>query len=111
MSTIQGDLFTEARRPKTPKTKAPSVAGSETSQAAAESIEPTAGTLRAQVLEFLRGRGLFGATDHEMQEALNMNPSTQRPRRNELNRQGLIQRVQMTRKTPSGRKAVVWVAR
>ena len=40
---------------------------SATSKAAALSAEPQAGTKRAILLAFLRGRGLTGATDEEMQ--------------------------------------------
>lgn len=84
--------------------------GTPTSIAAAEQIEPTAGTLRARVLEYLRERGDAGATDEETQLALDMNPSTQRPRRQELEKMGLILRTTQTRETKSGRKAVVFVA-
>jgi hypothetical protein len=42
-----------------------------------------------------------------MQLALGMNPSTQRPRRIELERRGLVVK-DGTRKTSSGRMAVVW---
>ena len=88
----------------------PAQHGSPTSQAAAALIEPTAGTLRARVLDYLRERGDAGATDEETQLALDMNPSTQRPRRQELEKMGLILRTTQTRETKSGRKAVVFVA-
>ena len=42
--------------------------------------------------------------------ALTMNPSTQRPRRIELEKLGLVLRTAQTRKTTSGRDAVVFVA-
>lgn len=89
---------------------APAHNGTPTSVAAAEQIEPTAGTLRAQVLTYLRERGHAGATDEEMQIALSMNPSTQRPRRIELEKLGLVLRTAQTRKTTSGRDAVVFIA-
>lgn len=88
----------------------PAQRGSPTSQAAAALIEPTAGTLRAQVLAFLRSECERGATDEEMQIALTMNPSTQRPRRIELEKTGLVLRTAQTRKTTSGRDAVVFIA-
>ena len=88
----------------------PAQHGSPTSQAAAALIEPTAGTLRAQVLAYLRERGDAGATDEEMQIALSMNPSTQRPRRIELEKLGHVLRTTHTRKTTSGRDAVVFIA-
>ena len=83
---------------------------SPTSRAAAESAKPKASALRTAVLEYLERRGSQGATDHEMQEALSMNPSTQRPRRVELVNCGRVGPAGCTRKTPSGRNAQVWVA-
>jgi hypothetical protein len=84
--------------------------GTSTSRAAAERIEPTAGTLRAAVLEYVRNCAAHDATDEEMQIALEMNPSTQRPRRQELEKLGFVVRTDRTRETKSGRKAVVFVA-
>ena len=89
---------------------APRVAGSDTSAAAAELIEPTAGTLRHKVLSYLRKRCQAGATDEQMQLTLGMNPSTQRPRRIELVRAGLVWDSNRRRKTTSGRQAAVWVS-
>jgi DNA-binding IclR family transcriptional regulator len=48
-----------------------------------------------------------GLTDEEMQTRLGMNPSTQRPRRIELARRGLVVEGG-TRRTASGRMATVW---
>lgn len=84
--------------------------GTPTSIAAAEQIEPTAGTLRAAVLEYIRNCKQHGATDEEVQVALDMNPSTQRPRRQELEKQGFILRTDRTRLTKSGRSAVIFIA-
>ena len=81
--------------------------GSETSEAAAEAIEPTAGSLRAVVLDWLRANP-SGWTDDEMQVALNMNPSTQRPRRIELIASGHVYDSGKKRATRSGRNAVIW---
>jgi hypothetical protein len=88
--------------------RAPSARGSMTSAQAADSLSPkTLTALQAKVLRFLETCGAFGATDEEMQLALGMNPSTQRPRRIELARRGLIVTCG-TRKTTSGRNADVW---
>jgi hypothetical protein len=87
---------------------APAHNGTPTSRAAAERIEPAAGTLRRQVLDYIRARGEQGATDEEMQDALRMNPSTQRPRRIELCDMGWVERTDTTRKTRSGRDAAVY---
>lgn len=73
------------------------------------SIEQSVGTLRGKVLRFLKARGRHGATDHEMQSGIPMDPSTQRPRRIELVHKGLVQNSGRSRPTPSGRQAIVWI--
>ena len=83
---------------------------STTSLAAAEQIEPKSQTLRRAVLDYLRGCGRDGATDEQIQHALAMNPSTERPRRVELVEGGLVVDGGEVRKTQSGRSAVVWIA-
>lgn len=88
--------------------RAPAVRGSVTSAQAADSLGPaTLNAMQRRVYEFLRTCGAFGATDEEMQLALGMNPSTQRPRRIELVRRGLVVE-DGTRRTASGRNASVW---
>lgn len=88
----------------------PATNGTPTSNEAASRIEPAAGTLRALVLAYVRHCGEIGATDEEMQVGLEMNPSTQRPRRQELEKLGLILRTSRTRPTKSGRAAVIFIA-
>lgn len=88
----------------------PAVRSSATSRAAAESIAPKAGTLRALVLDAIQ-KSAYGLTDEDLQEILHLNPSTQRPRRIELVRMGLVCDSGETRLTRSGRKATVWVAK
>jgi hypothetical protein len=82
---------------------------SPTSVAAAEAIKPAASGDRVRIALWLRLCGEEGATDEEIQHGLQMNPSTQRPRRVELVRAGLVADSGRTRKTNSGCKAVVWV--
>lgn len=82
---------------------------SETSIAAAKEIHPLAYGLRRRVYEELDLRGENGATDHELQVALEMNPSTERPRRIELVRAGLVCDSGERRRTAGGRGAVVWI--
>jgi hypothetical protein len=93
---------------------APAVVGSDTSQAAAKAIWKDAPTLRQQVLELLRSVAAAhsgnGLTDEEMQVRLDMNASTQRPRRVELVQAGLVKDSGRRARTRSGRNAVVWVA-
>jgi hypothetical protein len=91
--------------------EAPYQEHSDTSREAAELIEPDAESLRGEVLAYIRRCGATGATDDEVQVALSMNPSTQRPRRVELWKAELIERASAKRPTRSGRKASVWVAR
>lgn len=88
----------------------PATNGTPTSNEAAERIEPAAGTLRELVLIYLRNCKAHGATDEEIQLALSMNPSTQRPRRQELEKLGMILRTSRTRPTRSGRSAVIFIA-
>lgn len=90
--------------------RAPAQAHSATSLMAAFEIEPKAGTLRGAVLAHLRGCGALGATDEQIQVALDMNPSTQRPRRIELVKAELVYDSGRTRKTVSGHQATVWLA-
>ena len=82
---------------------------SQTSRQSAQSIESTAQTLRAKVYGFIKDSGPYGATDEELQMVLDMNPSTQRPRRVELVEKGLVKDSGKKRKTKSNRLAVVWV--
>jgi hypothetical protein len=90
----------------------PAQAHSPTSVAAAASVEGVpASTWRQKVYEYIDSQGYLGATDEEVQEALGMNPSTQRPRRVELVRFGVVRDSGVTRKTRSNRSAVVWVSR
>jgi predicted ArsR family transcriptional regulator len=76
-----------------------------TSVQAAEQIKPVASTQRARVLAFLEEHG--PASDHAIQDALNLDPSSERPRRVELERAGLIHVVGQTH-TRTGRKANVY---
>jgi len=85
--------------------RAPSVNGSPTSAAAADSLGPaTLNALQRRVYEFLCRTP---STDEEIADELAMNPSTVRPRRGELARRGLIVEAG-TRRTSSGRMAVIW---
>jgi hypothetical protein len=68
----------------------------------------TLNAMQRRVLDLLR-ENAAGMTDEEQQAALAMNPSTQRPRRVELVRRGLVVEAG-TRKTSSGRMATVWRA-
>ena len=87
--------------------RAPAQQHSLTSMRAADSLDAKALTrLHRLVLDFLRGRP-DGATDEEIASGLGLNPSTERPRRIELARRGLVIEAG-TRKTASKRNATVW---
>ena len=89
--------------------RAPSARGSVTSAQAADSLGPaTLNAMQRRVLALLEATP-EGLTDEEMQTRLGMNPSTQRPRRIELVRRGLVIECG-TRRTASGRMATVWRA-
>ena len=80
-----------------------------TRKAAKTAIEPVAGNLRDQVLAMIKGAGVDGLTDEEMQDASAMGANTQRPRRRELVEGGDIVDSRRTRPTRAGHAAVVWV--
>lgn len=88
----------------------PYVAASDTSAAAAASMIPSAGSLRATVLRYVVESGGHGATDAEIQEALKLDGNTQRPRRCELVSGGYVIRTDRQRKTSAGRWAFVYAA-
>ena len=86
---------------------APAQQHSITSMQAADSLDAKALTrLHRLVLEFLRDLP-DGATDEEIASGLGLNPSTERPRRIELQRRGLVVEAGI-RKTASRRNATVW---
>jgi hypothetical protein len=82
--------------------------GTPTSKDAAADIREHAPTLRAKVLAFVASRGFHGAAAYEIESALEMDGNTVRPRIVELREHGAIVPAEFTRKTPSGRRAVVW---
>ncbi len=77
-----------------------------TSVAAAEAIKPTAAILRQRVYDHITASG--GCTDNEGIIATGIAGSTWRPRRTELVADGSVRDSGKTRKTESGRSAVVW---
>ena len=98
IDTCPGPLFAQ---------RAPSVNGSVTSAAAADSLDgKTLNRLHRLVLEYIAAH-TAGVTDEEIAAGLELNPSTARPRRIELARRGLI-REAGTRRSKSGRMATVW---
>jgi hypothetical protein len=82
---------------------------SDTSEEAAKSVDPAADTWLSKVYRELIKAGPVGRTDDELQIILDMNPSTQRPRRIDLVKRSLVCDSGARRKTRSNRPAVVWV--
>jgi hypothetical protein len=78
-----------------------------TSHYAAERILPKTGTQRSRVLEAIRRQG--GLTDEEIADRLGMNPSSVRPRRQELQKAGWVEDSGDRRPTASGAQAIVWM--
>jgi predicted ArsR family transcriptional regulator len=82
----------------------------DTSYEAARSIEPSASTIRADVLIAIR-KAPDGLTADECAEILNLSPLTVRPRFTELGKSGLIIATNEKRMNRSGRRAQVWACR
>lgn len=70
---------------------------------------PRAGTLRDQVLRFIKSCA-SGATADEAADALRESILAIRPRVTELSKQGLIVETEQRRRNVSGRSAIVWRA-
>jgi hypothetical protein len=86
-----------------------------TSSEAAARVESTRDTQRAEVLAAIRQAGPRGATDDELQAALGLDGSSERPRRWELWKLDRIQILrdatgaEVKRLTRTSRRAVVWI--
>ena len=91
------------------KGKPPSVRGSDTSRAAAESMTTSAPTLRTKVLKLIIDAGPRGLTDDEIEAVTGMRHQTASARRWELVRAGKVRDSGGRRRTRSGRGATVWV--
>ncbi len=91
------------------KGKPPSVRGSDTSRAAAESMTTSAPTLRTKVLRLIIAAGPRGLTDDEIEVVTGMRHQTASARRRELVLGGKVQDSGGRRRTRSGRGATVWV--
>ncbi len=78
-----------------------------TSLQAAQSMVPTASTLRDRVLEAIRARP---STADELADSLDASPFSIRPRVTELLKMGKIRETLERRRNASGRLAAVWEA-
>ncbi len=85
--------------------------GTETSHYSALSWKPDElNRLRRLVYDFILEHGEHGATDQEVQRALELPSQTECPRRWELVKGGLVENSGKRRRTLSKRSAVVWTA-
>lgn len=73
-------------------------------------MRPHAASIRDRIVGFIIERGAKGATDHEIAAELRILPDTARSRRVKLRDEGVVHDGGRRRSTPSGCKAVVWVA-
>jgi len=88
----------------------PPTNGVATSNAAADSVEESAATLRMQVYEAIKDAGSNGMTDDELMVKLDMRGNTLHPRRWELTRKFKnVVDSGKRRRTRTGRNAIVWV--
>lgn len=85
----------------------PFVRTSKTSREAALSVYHTAPSRRQLILDAIRREG--PCTDLDLERITGLTGSSVRPRRVELQRDGLIAEAGFAR-TPSGRKSVLWAA-
>ena len=107
---MQRELQFSPRMPKLRPDLPPHQMHSPTSRAAAEAIMPSEGSLEEAVYDCIVQAGEHGMTDAEVQTRLGLDGSTQRPRRVRLVEKGLVKDSGETRKTKTGRHAVVWVS-
>ena len=81
-----------------------------TSRLAAEEMNSHLAYLQSQVLQYIKGEGLAGATADETAQALGSTPGAIRPRCSELRKLGLIKAAHDKRRPSStGRSSIVWV--
>lgn len=85
--------------------------GTRTSRDAAADAVPFVQKQRARVLAHLFACGEHGATAQEIESALGMSGNSVRPRLVELREHGCAEFRGDTRKTTSGRAALVWRAK
>jgi transcription initiation factor IIE alpha subunit len=81
-----------------------------TSVLAAEKVLPKTGSLRRKVYEYILNQGLRGATDQEIEKALQIEGNTVRPTRISLVRDGYIADTKTIRKNQHNNDCIVWRA-
>jgi hypothetical protein len=69
---------------------------------------PKSGTKRRKIYEYLERQGANGATDEEIETALQISGNTVRPTRGGLVEDGFVRDAGFNRPTRSGNDATVW---
>lgn len=82
-----------------------------TSTKAAKSLDKNKLAERAKELVRLLKESQHGLTDEELQTMMNLSGNSERPLRVQLQRKGFVYDSGNTRKTASGREAVLWKAK
>ncbi len=80
-----------------------------TSKAAARSVIHELAAMEQKVLGYIRAQGAFGATSDEIEVGEHMSHQTVSARINGLRSKGFLVDSGRTRRTSSGRQAIVWV--
>ena len=83
--------------------------GQPTSEEANILASPFKDLVRNEVWSYLANRGEQGATDQELEVALDRPGNTLRPARREQVKLGIVVESGRTRRTRSGRRAIVWI--
>jgi len=110
--TTQQPLFVPTPAGETPASRwAPPSAKTETSRQAAAEIATRLSAIQQDILAHLQRSGEHGGTCDELEEAMRLRHQTCGPRLRELALSGAIVDTGMRRKTRSGRRAIVWLAR
>jgi hypothetical protein len=81
-----------------------------TSIEAKNKVAPKLGSINAKVYDFILGRGLYGATDQEIETTLRLDGNTVRPSRGSLVKNGLVSDSGATRLNIKGNNCIVWRA-
>jgi hypothetical protein len=82
-----------------------------TSIEAALNAFPKSGTKRRKIYDYLERQGATGATDEEIETALQISGNTVRPTRGGLVEDGFVQDAGFNRPTKSGNDAIVWTVK
>lgn len=91
-------------------TSLPYAKDSDTSKAAAESMEVTAGQQESLVLAFLQGQGRHGATCDEVEVMLDLSHQSASARLRGLEGKAMVRKTKIRRPTRGRRQATVYVA-